>query len=328
MSSQSRPFAARMRDHQRRWALAEHIPPEALEPERAWVLKKEFERRNLFRPDWWQPIAGKEHRWARALTSSQCFGVNLFGPLQGQPAHCRRLVERLLPHRALQADDTVGIRFEHTPLGAPEWLGERGQPTQVDVFLEVARGTKPVGYVLVEVKFTESEFGGCRGWNGRRDGATLNTKPKRCLDVASVLDDPAHTCWLAEEHGRTYWTLMTKPDSTLKTDQIRRAQACPFRHGLYQLMRSRVLADELRRQVPDAWAEVVVCRHPANQELVHLEDAVAHNSNAFAAFRALSAQDAIRDWNAEDVAGTIASVAPGCGQWLSWMQCRYFPAEF
>jgi hypothetical protein len=326
MPSQSRSFAVQAREHQRRWALDEHVPPEALEQGRAWVLREEFQRYNFFRPNWWQLIAGKEHRWARALTSSQCFGVNLFGPLQGQLEHCRRLVERLLPHRALQDDDTVGIWFEHTPPGAREWLGESGQPTQVDVFLEVSRGPRPVGYVLIEVKFTESGFGACRGWNGRHDKAWLNVGRKRCEDVASVLHDPAAQCWMVQEHKRMYWTLLTKSDSTLKADRIKADRACPFRHGLYQLMRSRVLADELCRRAPGAWAEVVVCRHPANQALVRLKDAVASEDDAFAAFRALSAPESIQDWNAEGIARIIASFDPDGSDWLSWMQRRYFPA--
>jgi len=37
--------------------------------------------RNLFRQEWWHHIQGLEHRWVRALNSSQCFAVNLFANL-------------------------------------------------------------------------------------------------------------------------------------------------------------------------------------------------------------------------------------------------------
>ena len=62
------------------WALAHGIPEDALEKHHgrlSWVLKPESRKLNLFDPSWWDLIAGKEHRWARALNSSQCFAVNL-----------------------------------------------------------------------------------------------------------------------------------------------------------------------------------------------------------------------------------------------------------
>jgi hypothetical protein len=93
-------FAVAMRDHQLQWALNGGAPSAALEERKgktSWVLKPEHRSRNLFRSDWWQHIAGAEHRWARALNSSQCFGLNLFGPLADDNGRARRVLSALFP---------------------------------------------------------------------------------------------------------------------------------------------------------------------------------------------------------------------------------------
>jgi hypothetical protein len=66
-------FAANARNHQLAWALNGGVPVEALEVRRgriSWVLKSEQRKLNLFRPDWWDYIAHAEHKWSRALNSS------------------------------------------------------------------------------------------------------------------------------------------------------------------------------------------------------------------------------------------------------------------
>ena len=75
----------------------------------------------------------------------------------------------------------------------------------------------------------------------------------------------------------------------------------PFRHGSYQTMRNRVLADELVRRTGAEWADFAVCRHPSNETLVNLKEPVCSTRNGLAAFRALSFNDGVLDWNAEEV---------------------------
>ena len=166
-------FAATARDHQLQWALNGHIGRESLQQRKgavSWVLKPHHRKLNLFEAEWWSYIAGKEHRWAAALNSSQCFGVNLFAPLAQRPERARYVLQRLLPELAIEQDDLVTVSFEHTPEGAPEWLGESDKPTQVDVFFEITRAEQRMGCVLVEVKYSETGFGECRGWNGKQIG--------------------------------------------------------------------------------------------------------------------------------------------------------------
>jgi hypothetical protein len=55
MADLTEPFAARMRDRQLSWALEGGVPAAALEERRgkaSWVLKREYQRLNLFRPAW------------------------------------------------------------------------------------------------------------------------------------------------------------------------------------------------------------------------------------------------------------------------------------
>jgi restriction endonuclease-like protein len=320
-------FATMMRDRQFAWALGGGIPTAALEERHgrvSWVLKPEHRKLNLFCPDWWDYIAGSEHRWARALNSSQCFAVNLFAPLAEDPARARAALEILLPTRALGAQDSVAVQFEFTPEGAPEWLGEHGQPTQIDVYFRITRLGRCIGHVLIEVKFSETSFGCCRGWEAKPGDPSANPDRSRCLDASAILSAPQANCWMAQFEGRRYWEIISEPESSIRIEAIRSASACPFRHGLYQMMRNRVLADELMRRTGAAWADFAVCRHPLNQAVLALDEPVASTRNAIEAFRSLSSGDAVRDWNAEEVLATIRSIDDRLAGWETWMRARYF----
>jgi hypothetical protein len=154
-----------LKAHQVAWAQSHGIGDQQTEAAQArpWVLRPQFRELNLWDPRWWSFIAGKEHRWARALTSSQCFAVNLFAPLAADPALARRVLARLRPDHLLAEADTVEVALEFTPSRAPGWLGESGHATQVDAAFVVRRDGGPIGYLLVEVKLGERKLGACRG---------------------------------------------------------------------------------------------------------------------------------------------------------------------
>lgn len=194
----------RLKHHLATWAPAHEITPGQLERDGSLVLRREHQALNLYDRRWWRHIEGKAHRWARALNSSQCFAVNLFGPLTDDPEFAQEVARRLLGERAVPAGAGVECRLEETPHGASGWLGERRQPTQVDAFLDVKLpdGRRRAG--LVEVKLAEAEFGGCRGAIDPAKGGK-NPDPARCLDLAGVRSTPSTTCWLAETEGRHYW---------------------------------------------------------------------------------------------------------------------------
>lgn len=285
----------------------------------SWVLKAQHRRRNLFRPQWWRFIEGAEHRWARALNSSQCFGVNLFAPLATDKELARRALKHL-SGRSIDDRDEVVVLFEFTPAGAAGWLGEARQPTQVDVCFEVKRSGRARAFVLVEVKYTEPGFGVCRGWKLK-----ANT-PDRidCLDASAVVNDAPSKCWLVKTEARKYWELMSRPNSSIVREAVRTSGACPFRYGLYQLMRNRVLADELVYQTAAEWADLAVCCHSANSRLRVLEEPVLSNQDAIEAFQSLSSINAIKAWDARRVLDVIAGEGSDLRAWRDWMEGRYF----
>src|SRR6185503_2385705 len=131
----NKSFAQQMKEHQIIWAGRnglDHLLEKRNDTQPSWVLKKEHKKRNLQDSTWWTHIEGREHLWSRALNSSQCFGVNLFGPLAINGSLAKKaLIHTLFQRQELEEGDEVTVLFEHTPMGAPEWLGETKQATQV-----------------------------------------------------------------------------------------------------------------------------------------------------------------------------------------------------
>ncbi|MDP6730787.1 MAG: hypothetical protein QF675_12475, partial [SAR324 cluster bacterium] len=172
-------FAEMLKAHQISWALENGFNEGWLEPRNnqpSWVLEKTQERRNLFKPEWWCYIEGKEHRWARALNSSQCFAVNAFAPLAEDSGLASQFFQKLFPHRELSSQAEIVVEFEYAPDNSSSWLGENPhrQGTQVDVALLVLDGKRCIGQALIEVKLSEREFGSCRGYDKTGKGKNGN----------------------------------------------------------------------------------------------------------------------------------------------------------
>lgn len=315
-------FPDQLKDQQITWARSQGIADGRLETGRPWLLRPEFRELNLWEPSWWSLIAGKEHRWARALTSSQCFAVNLFAPLALDQALARQVLPAILPGRVLSDADTVEVALEFTPAQAPQWLGEWGQPTQVDAAFIIRRHRRPIGYLLVEVKLGERGFGSCRG--ARRPGPSSNGNPDpgRCRALARILAQPESQCWLAQAEGRRYWRYMREPTGPFRFDHLPADAACPFSGGLYQLMRTQVLAHALVREGGPEWAEAALCIHPANDAVDVLDDAVGDTSSAREAFRSLLRSGArLVDLSPRTLIDAVLAAAPQLG--ADWIRKRY-----
>jgi hypothetical protein len=308
------------------WARSVGIADRDTEADRSrpWVLKPESQARNLWDPAWWSRIAGKEHPWARALTSSQCFAVNLFAPLAADPEAARRVLACLRPDRILSAAETVEMALEFTPPQARGWLGESRQATQVDVAFVVRRDDRPVGYLLVEVKLGERRLGACRGAKRPSVRSAANPRPDRCRSLAQILADPGSQCWLAEAEGRTYWRYMRDEAGPFRFDGLAPDAPCPFAGGLYQLMRNRVLAQALVREGGAEWADLALCVHPGNDAVDVLDEAVGGSSSAQAAFTALlGPQEGLLEISPRAVIEATLAVAPGLAPWGEWVRGRY-----
>lgn len=314
-----------MKRHQLSWALANDVTPDMLEADRPWVLKKEHQEQNLFDPSWWRHIAGHEHQWARSLNSSQCFAVNVFAPLAEDSDLAKAVWARIYPQRPLDPADTVTVEFEHTPQGADEWLGEsrHRQQTQVDVFFTVLRGDTAVGHLLVEVKFTETEFGECRGAKPSTATRPGNPDRSRCVDLGAILANPPRQCWLVETEGRRYWEIMKSPTSSFGLDRVALPSPCPFRHGLYQLMRNRVLADEIVANTEAEWADVAVSLHPENSACRVLSDPVGGYDDVIHAFNSVVASNPVQAIDPGTVVRAIDDESTIWSDWAATMQSRY-----
>jgi len=255
-------FALQIKGQQIEWARLAG-KGQFLEEKREWVLRKGFEGENLFNPSWMRLIdRRKRHRLFRALNSSQAFAVNLFGPVASDTKLAASVFSRLFPKRGPLENAEVKVRLEYTPDDGPLWLGEENnrQPTQVDVAFLVRHGVKVIGATLVEVKLSEP-FGMCRGFkHQQKSGAT----PSPCNDARPVLADPQANCWMVSHENRRYWQILKSSTPPLTFDVLPTGAACPFRHGLYQLMRNTALAKALVSRGAADWCDVAVCSHPNN----------------------------------------------------------------
>lgn len=323
MSKANQSFADRMKDHQIAWANKNGLAP-LVESQRPWVLQQEHKTRNLYDATWWQYIKGREHKWARSLLSSQCFAVNVFGPLVEKPVRAKQVLETLLPHRTIEKDDVVTVLFEHTPEGTREWLGETTtrQPTQVDVFFTVTRRERPIGYLLIEVKFTEPEFGSCRGAAKSTPKKPGNPDSSRCLNLHAVLKSPPNMCWMAEAgNDRHYWDFMLSGATPFKFPS---AMACPFRHSLYQLMRNQVMALALVLNTSAEWGEFGVCLHPGNTAVRQLSEEVAGHQDALEAFNSiLPDQTRIIEIPPSNIIERARGIDSSLSEWADWVRARY-----
>ncbi len=290
---------------------------------RPWVLKRDHQTINLFDPNWWAYIAGKEHGWARALNSSQCFAVNLFAPLIENHGLAKSVYMLLLPDRPLEPNDEVAVELEYSPAQARTWLGERKQQTQVDAAFAINRGGKPVGHLLVEVKLSETTFGTCRGAKTKDKNGRGNPDPSRCLDLAGILAAPDGTCWLAETEGRQYWSYMMAPQSPFDFSALDDGAPCPFAGGLYQPMRNRVLADALIAETDAIWADFAVAIHPDNDVAHVLAEEVAGETDAVLAFRRLVGEDGVRVIAPSNILTAACNSDATLSLWAEWMCERY-----
>ena len=318
------PFADTLKRLQANWAqrsgLAAYLEWSHGRP---WVLAEEHRKRNLHREEWWRHIEGREHRWARALNSSQCFAVNLFAPLADDAQAANAFLRRMLPHRDLAEGDRVEVGFEHSPPGIAEQLGERGQPTQIDVFFRVSNERGMCGAIGVEVKLSEREFGVCRGWAGAHDQVPINPGRERCLDARALLAAPGRQCFMAEHEGRTYWDLMLRPDSSFDLQCLGPQDRCPFRHGLYQLMRNRISLDVLRSVEDLDFCDFVVCAHAGNLDARQLPEAVLGELGTIEAFRRLVRPGSALEWDAHAVLEAVVEAGAAPPDWADWMRSKY-----
>jgi hypothetical protein len=310
-------FAEQEKAKQRAWAERQPGMVELLDNRhgtKTWVLREDSAAHNAYRREWWRQVARRAHRWGRALNSSQAFALNLFGPALN-PA-VARAVWRAFSSRPLPlgADVVLSFEFDYATDGRERYpgiaLGERRQRTQIDVLLELRAPTE-CGALLIEVKYTEAEFGTCRG---ARKG------DPNCSDLRGLTRDP-ELCWLSRHEGRKYWSLMTTENASFRFSETS-GLGCPFQRDLYQLMRNRVLADAMRQAGGLEWADTGVCIHPRNVELRNSFGSDVIGDGFSAAFSSVSRAN-IELLDAVKIADAFAASSPMLGEWRKYIRERY-----
>lgn len=313
-------FAEAMKRHLATWA--SELDGFRSDGVHSWVLHPSVGALNCFgRQEWFALVADKLHQWGHALNSSQAFAVNLFGPARFSHAAAQALWKELPAGRSHRDPHHVDVHFEYS---GPEdgftrqTLGEAGIPTQIDVAVEGSFTQGVRRLQLIEVKFTESHFGAYRGAKGGKGQA--NPAPERCGNLAKVLEDKAEQCWLVQAEHRRYWDLIEgSPGLKVSADE---QGGCPWRGGLYQLMRNWALAHSLLERNIAASVDLAVCIHPDNDEARRLHTKVAGSEDALVAFNGMTAPTKVAELDprvlvrAQDVGGAPAG-------WRGYIEQRY-----
>ena len=318
--NEPRSFADTMKRHLTAWASElDGFRTDGVHP---WVLHPSLAALNYFGSQpWFLLVADKPHLWSHALNSSQAFAVNLFGPARFSQAAAQALWKALPAGCGHDEPQHVGVHFEYsgpTKGFASEALGEAGVPTQIDVAVEgtFTNGVKRLQFI--EVKLTESHFGSCRGAKGGKRRA--NPAPERCGDLARVREDTPGQCWLVQAEHRKYWDLI---DGSTGLEVSADAEGgCPWRGGLYQLMRNWALARALLDRDLATSIDLAVCVHPENTVARRLRPAVAGSSDAIEAFNAMAAPTKVAALDPRElIAAQDVEGAPN--GWRAYMERRY-----
>ena len=172
------------------------------------------------------------HRYFRSARSSQAFALNVFGPLQ--PAGVVQ-VFGMLGHHVVEVD---AVEFEFTD--PHDYLNEGSRRTQVDVVLRglALDGTRRVA--LIEVKLTESNFGGCSAYEDTNHDSRLV-----CHQAGLFGGDPCACPQLTGHvHGPRYYDRYLDPPASNIVGRSG-AGGCAVRLGANQAMRNLALGGAL-----------------------------------------------------------------------------------
>jgi restriction endonuclease-like protein len=283
-----------------------------------WVLADRTQ--NYFDPAWTGFILrSKMHRWGHALNSSQAFAVNLFGPARKSEAACLELWRALTSDASSKQPQRVELAFEYggpslPPLGRTA-LGERRQTTQIDVALRAQFAGGKARFLLIEVKLSESSFGACRGAKevAKQGGSDCNR-------LSKILARPDRKCWLAKNEGRKYWPVIQSGPRGLRFSSLA-DEPCPWKGGLYQLMRNWAFGQALVQTGNAEDFHVGVCIHPNNSEALALKEPIGGTSDLIAAFDKFVSKGRVIRVDPERVVGLLAPFADV--SWTDYVRKRY-----
>lgn len=258
------------------------------------------------------------HLWIHHLQSSQAFALNLFGPLQ-----LRR--DWALAAWCEEFPAVQDVVFEYPQDGDP--LGETadGQPhrTRVDVRVDFDSWRT----ALIEVKFTEQEFGPCSAGHARE----FFDQKASCREGGASLQTLERTCFLSMQRKRRYFSLLLAPGSIASSAGIERHghAGCPLRDGLYQISRNLLMVDRVRREEGRRAEFVVAAPGPSRNRSLHSHRTLHGHSNMLDFLRSLvppEERDHVRFVDFESVVARAAAMGDEAQAWAKYMEKKYVTA--
>ena len=197
-----------------------HILPDESWEENLWSQKREHIL-NYAKHRYINWHLGKAH-----LNSSQILCFNLFFPFM----YNTKPLEPYFREHVTGFNKFSGIMdFEYTD---PLNLLNEPKQTNVDLAMEWLDDDCNLNLFLFEFKYTEDSFGTCSKYN-----------KEKCRDLDTY--NHPKKCYLANNKIK-YWDELTQ-NGQIKIELIVGKGACPFRSGLYQLMRNQLLAHMLEK---------------------------------------------------------------------------------
>jgi hypothetical protein len=259
----------------------------------------------------------ERHSFAHHVMSSQAFALNLAAPFFVHPEALLPVLQALLPPGRVAARiDKVEAEVSD-PQNRFHEPGQRGANcTSSDLGIWWTDAEDRRNLLLVEVKYTESEFGACKKGNDH-GGACATGGPEIIASEGALcpLTGPAY--------GRTYWTWM-RLLNVFRTEVLETSTGCPFRQDGYQLMRNQVLAAVLEQDPGLHRVDFAVMMHDDNETVRTLEVPLAGSTDVLSAWRSVL-QDPSRCFALSPRRWLdVASRDPGLAPWAGAMIERYF----
>lgn len=323
-------FPAGMRARQVAWkqsvagfdrcGLHKGVPADFLFPEDRWTDNIVSDFRDAVAAHL-ERLGIARHEYLHHVSSSQAFALNLAAPFFESPRALTPVLVGLLPPALAETVEEV-VRVEAEVDGGPanyfREIGTRGaNRTSADLGVWWRDRNGRENLVLVEVKFTEQAFGGCKK-GSQTEGACD-------ADGAGLVRTNGAACPLAAPpFHRQYWQRMAQHSLFDSTRLVQRG-ACPFRHGGYQLMRNQLLAAALEADPVQRLARVdfAVLHHDENPSIRVLDAPIGGGRDLATAWpRVLRRPDRFHVWSASKWL-TLAEDGDFAG-WAAEVRGRYF----
>lgn len=258
------------------------------------------------------------HQQRHNLLSSQILCVNLFFPLRQH----LDVIQSFLSSHFSNVERIIDIDFEYVGPCEKDYFNEgggRGQNrTSSDIAIIWEDKSNNKSMLLLEFKFTESDFGEC--------GKQGNPNRGRCQSASRAIEGPNENCWRAIRK-RTYWDIILSNDSPFRREALTAERYCPFRYDFYQLMRNQLLAHciETDPQADFSRVDFGVIYHADNEALLRMARPFAGERNPLKAWQILLKDPSkFHIFTIQELVGVVSRELPvGLAGWRDYLKQKY-----